>query len=221
MPPEHAGQQPAAARTVTSARTKLLVALGTAIVAGVAAALAGPLRNAPLIGWDVLAFVYGSWVWLTVWPLDPASAAAHATREDPGRDLADLLLLCAAIASLITVGMVLFGSTSGNARYGQAALAVVSVFLTWTLLQTVFTLKYARLYYSDTPGGIDFNDPVAPDYHDFAYLAVTIGMTFQVSDTDIQSKQVRRTVLRQASLSFPLAAVIIATTINLVAGLAK
>ena len=122
---QSAGQPPAASRAVASAGTKLLVALGAAIVAGVASALAGPLRNAPLIGWDVLAFVYGGWVWLTVWPLDPASAAAHATREDPNRDLADLLLLCAAIASLIAVGMALFGSTSGNARYGQAALAVV------------------------------------------------------------------------------------------------
>ncbi|TVZ02988.1 DUF1345 domain-containing protein [Trebonia kvetii] len=221
MDPESTGQHPAASRAVASAQTKLLVSLGAAIVGGAIAALAGPLRNAALIGWDILAFVYGGWVWFTVWPFDPASTQAHATREDPNRDLADLLMLCAAIASLIAVGMALFGSASGNARYGQAALAVVSVFLSWTLLQTVFTLKYARLYYSDTPGGIDFKDPEAPDYHDFAYLAVTIGMTFQVSDTDIQSKQVRRAVLRHASLSFPLVAVIIATTINLVAGLAK
>ena len=153
MRPETAGQQPAASRVVTSAQTKLLVALGAAIAGGAVAALAGPVRNAPLIGWDILAFVYGGWVWFTAWPLDPASTQAHATREDPSRDLADLLLLCAAIASLIAVGMALFGSVSGNARYRQAALAVVSVFLSWTLLQTVFTLKYARLYYSDTPGG--------------------------------------------------------------------
>ena len=63
---QSAGQPPAASRAVASAGTKLLVALGAAIVAGVASALAGPLRNAPLIGWDVLAFVYGGWVWLTV-----------------------------------------------------------------------------------------------------------------------------------------------------------
>ena len=85
----------------------------------------------------------------------------------------------------------------------------------------MFTLKYARLYYSGTPGGIDFNDSGAPDYADFAYLAFTIGMTFQVSDTNISSKQIRRTALRHAWLSFPLGAVIIATAINLVSGLAK
>jgi uncharacterized membrane protein len=95
------------------------------------------------------------------------------------------------------------------------------VFLSWSLVHTVFTLKYARLYYTGLPGGIDFNDTGAPDYHDFAYLAFTIGMTFQVSDTNIQSKPIRRTVLRHAWLSFPLVAVIIATSINLVSGLAR
>ena len=198
------------------------MSLGAAIAGGVAAALAGTWRDAPLIGWDILAFGYGGWVWFTVWPLDPASTEADANREDPGRDLADLVLLCAAIASLLAVGMVLFrAGAAGNAKYTQAALAVVSVFVSWALVHTVFTLKYARLYYSGTPGGIDFNDPGPPDYHDFAYLAFTIGMTFQVSDTDIRSREIRRTVLRHAWLSFPLVAVIIATSINLVSGLAR
>lgn len=223
MSPEPAGQQSAAVRPVTSARAKLLISLGAAIAAGAAAALAGAGRAAPLIGWDVLALVYGGWAWSTVWGLDPASAEDDARREDPSRDLADLLLLSAAIASLVAVGVVLFGAggASGNAKYLEAGLAVVSVFVSWTLVHTVFTLKYARLYYSGTPGGIDFNNTGSPDYHDFAYLAFTIGMTFQVSDTNIQSRDIRRTVLRHAWLSFPLVAVIIATSINLVSGLAK
>ena len=167
--------------------------------------------------------MYGAWVWSSVWGLDPASAEAEAKREDPGRDLADLVVLCAAIASLIAVGVVLFGAggASGNAKYLDAGLALVSVFVSWTLVHTVFALKYGRLYYSGTPGGINFNDTGAPDYRDFAYLAFTIGMTFQVSDTNIQSRDIRHTVLRHAWLSFPLVAVIIATSINLVSGLAK
>jgi len=223
MPPELADQQPAAVRAVTLARTKLLVSLGAGIAGGAAAALAGAGRMAPLAGWDILALVYGGWTWATIWRLGPASAEAAAKREDPGRDQADLVLLGAAAASLIAVGAVLFGASSagGNAKYLQAGLALVSVFVSWALVHTVFTLKYARLYYEGTPGGIDFNGTGAPDYHDFAYLAFTIGMTFQVSDTDIQSRQIRRTVLRHAWLSFPLVAVIIATCINLVSGLAK
>jgi len=118
---------------------------------------------------------------------------------------------------------VLFGAgqADGNLRYIQAGFALLSIFVSWTLIHTVFTLKYARLYYSDEVGGIDFNESDAPEYSDFAYLSFTIGMTFQVSDTDIESKPIRRTALRHAWLSFPLGAVIIAASINLVSGLAK
>ena len=222
MPHESADHRPAF-RAPSSARTKLLVSFGAAIAGGAAAAVAGGGRAAPLIGWDILALVYGSWVWATVWRLDAESAEADARREDPSRDQADLVVLGAAIASLIAVGVVLFraGSASGNGKYLLAALALISVFVSWALVHTVFTLKYARLYYAGTAGGIDFNGTGAPDYPDFAYLAFTIGMTFQVSDTDIQSRQIRRTALRHAWLSFPLGAVIIATSINLVSGLAK
>ena len=206
-----------------SARTKLLVSLGAAIVGGTAAALGGAGRAASLIGWDILALVFCVWVWATVWRLDAKSTASHAKREDPSFDLADLVLLGAAIASLLAVGVVLVGAArvTGNLKYLQAGFAVLSVFVSWTLIHTVFTLRYARLYYSGQTGGIDFNETGAPDYRDFAYLSFTIGMTFQVSDTNIQSKQIRRTALRHAWLSFPLGVVIIATSINLVSGLAK
>jgi uncharacterized membrane protein len=222
MPHESADHR-AASRAPSSARTKLLVCLGAAIAGGAAAAVAGAGRATPLIGWDILALGYGSWVWATVWRLDAAAAEVDATRQDPSRDQADLVVLGAAIASLIAVGVVLFGagSASGYGKYLLAGLALVSVFVSWALVHTVFTLKYARLYYAGAAGGIDFNGTGAPDYPDFAYLSFTIGMTFQVSDTDIQSKAIRRTALRHAWLSFPLVAVIIATSINLVSGLAK
>jgi uncharacterized membrane protein len=208
---------------LSSARRKLLVSFGAAIAGGAVAGAAGAGRAAPVIGWDILALVFCGWVWSTVWRLDAESTARHASQEEPSRDLADLALLGAAIASLIAVGVVLFGagSASGDLKYVEAGLALFSVFVSWTLIHTVFTLKYARLYYSGTPGGIDFNEAGAPDYADFAYLSFTIGMTFQVSDTNIESKQIRRTALRHAWLSFPLGAVIIATSINLVSGLAK
>jgi len=210
-------------RGFSSARTKLLVSAVAATTAGVAAALVGAGRAAPLIAWDVLAVVFCAWVWSTIWGLDAERTAGHANRENPSRDMADLALLGAAVASLVAVGVVLFGAghASGNTKYLQAALALVSVFVSWTLVHTVFTLKYARLYYSGQVGGIDFNEPDDPQYSDFAYLAFTIGMTFQVSDTNIETKEIRRTALRHAWLSFPLGAVIIATSINLVSGLAK
>lgn len=200
-----------------------MVAFAAGVVAGIGTWLLGAGRGAPLVGWDVLAVVFGAWTWRAVWPLGPSLTKAHSQEENPSRDLADALLIGAAIASLVAVGVVLFGasSESGNGRYWQAALAVLSVFISWTIVHTVFTLKYARLYYAGTPGGIDFNEEDPPQYTDFAYLAFTIGMTFQVSDTNLQTKEIRRAALRHAWLSYPLGAVIIATSINLVSGLAK
>jgi uncharacterized membrane protein len=214
---------PDARHSATSARTHLLVSFGVAVVAGAVAGVLGAGRATPLFGWDALAVVFCGWVWITVWKLDAKSTAGHANRENPSRDLADLLVLGAAVASVVAVGVVLFGAgnASGNAKYLEAGLALASVFVTWTLVHTVFTLKYARLYYSGEVGGISFNEDDDPQYSDFAYLAFTIGMTFQVSDTNIGTKEIRRTALRHAWISFPLGAVIIATSINLVSGLAK
>ena len=79
--------------------------------------------------------------------------------------------------------------------------------------------RYGDLYYGDVVGGIDFNEDDPPDYRDFGYLALTIGMTYQVSDTDLQNKIIRHTALRHALLSFVFGAVIVALTINSVASL--
>jgi uncharacterized membrane protein len=144
-----------------SARKKLLVSLGAALVGGAVAAVVGVGRTAPLIGWDILALVYCGWVWSAVWGLSAEVTASHATREDPSRDLTDVVMLGAAIASLIAVGAVLFraGAASGASRYLEAGLAFASVFVSWTLVHTVFTLMYARLYYSGEAGGIEFSRP--------------------------------------------------------------
>ncbi len=101
----------------------------------------------------------------------------------------------------------------------MTALGVASVVLAWGVVHTVFTIRYADLYYRHN-GGIDFNEKDDPDYRDFAYLAFTIGMTYQVSDTDLQTKAIRRTALKQALLSYLFGTAMIALTINIVAGLA-
>jgi uncharacterized membrane protein len=96
---------------------------------------------------------------------------------------------------------------------------VLSVVLSWTLLHTLFTLRYARLYYEGADGGIEFNQTEPPSYGDFAYLAFTLGMTFQVSDTNLKTHLIRMTALRHGLLSYLFGSVILATMINLVAGL--
>jgi len=209
-----------APRTDT-ARTHLLVATVVGVVTGLAAFNAG--RAAPLIGWDAAALTFCGWTWATVWGLDPTGTQEHSQRESPSRGWADALLLGAALASMIAVGAELFGASHapGSLKYLQAGFAVASVLLSWVVVHTVYALKYARLYYLGEPGGVSFNEDEPPQYTDFAYLAFTLGMTFQVSDTALQSKEFRRTALRQSWISFPLVAVIIAVSINLVSGLAK
>jgi uncharacterized membrane protein len=85
-------------------------------------------------------------------------------------------------------------------------------------VHTTFTTRYARLYYTGPDGGTSFNETDPPRYADFAYLAFTIGMTFQVSDTDLKTKEIRRTAVQHAPLPYLPGAVVIASTINMVAG---
>jgi uncharacterized membrane protein len=193
------------------------------MAAGTLVALPRSWQIGTLVGWDVAAAVYAAWSWATIWHRDPAATARLALREDPGRAIADALLLIASTASVLAVAAAIAAGRAGSPgeRDLHAGLAVASVVLSWTVVQTVFTLHYARLYYSHPAGGIDFNQEAPPRYSDFAYLAFTVGMTFQVSDTDLQTAALRAEALRQALLSYLLGAVILAATINLVAGLLR
>ena len=206
-----------------SAATRASVAAVAGVCAGALVALPGSWQIGTLAGWDVAAGVYVAWTWASIWHRDPAATARLALREDPGRPVTDALLLVASVASVLAVALAIAAGRDGGAttRDLHAALAVASVALSWTVVQTVFTAHYARLYYSRPAGGIDFNQAAPPRYTDFAYLAFTVGMTFQVSDTELQTAALRATVLRQALLSYLLGAVILATTINLVAGLLR
>ena len=205
-----------------SARLRVLVATALGVLGGGAVALVASWRFAVLAGWMIAAAVFVAWMWATLWPMTSSDTRRHACREDPGQATSDAVVLVAAVASLGAVALLLSGSqSSGSSKDLVAALGVSSVALAWATAHTVFTARYARLYYVNSFGGVDFNEDAEPRYRDFAYLAFTVGMTFQVSDTDITRQRFRDTVLRHMLLSYLLGAVVIATTINLIAGLAK
>jgi uncharacterized membrane protein len=191
------------------------------VIAGATAAFFTLPQAAALIGWDVAAVVFLLSDWATVWRLDPEATRRRATRLDPSRGIADLFVLAAGTAILAAVALALVraGNAQGGTKAYLLAIGLVSVVLSWLCVHTVFTLNYARLYYADEPGWIDFNDPDRPDYRDFAYLAFTIGMTFQVSDTNLTEKAIRRAALRHALISYLFGAVILALVINIVASL--
>ena len=206
------------------ARDRSVVRVIAALVVGLIVALAVGATfgwEFALAGWIAAAATYVVWTWLVVSGLDPATTAAHATREDPTRFVTEVIVVSASFASLGGVGYLLMaGSANGGEAIAAAAVGVISVAAAWFSVHTLFTLHYARLYYSDTPGGIDFKSKdEEPCYIDFAYVAFTVGMTYQVSDTDVQARPIRASVLRQALLSYLLGAVILAVTINLIAGL--
>jgi len=209
-----------AARSV-STRLRLAVSAAAGTAAGLAGGVTLSWQFGILIGWMVLAAVFIIWTWRTIWPMDAPATAAHALREDPGRRVFTALAIVAALFSLAGVALLLTDKSSPGGASVHAFISVTAIFLSWGVIQTIYTVRYAELYYSGTEGGVDFNAKTRPCYTDFAYLALTLGMTYQVSDTDLKTRTIRSTALRQALLSFLFGTVIVASTINLVAGLAK
>ncbi|GLY51469.1 DUF1345 domain-containing protein [Lentzea sp. NBRC 102530] len=204
-------------------RTKVVVAVAAGLVSGLAVTFTGHGEFGFLVGWDVATLVYLTRAWMVIWPMDAESTAQHAVRNDPTRRVAEVLLLVAALASLVSVGFVLARAahTTGGSELLRVGLGVLSVVLSWMVVHTIFTLRYARLYYYGADGGIDFNQAEPPDYGDFAYVAFSIGMTFQVSDTSLSGREMRRTALKHALLSYLFGTGVLATTINLVASISS
>ncbi|BBY25186.1 hypothetical protein MSTO_53910 [Mycobacterium stomatepiae] len=206
-------------RDTVAVRMVIVVVLGVVVAIVVGDALGG--RYA-LVGWIIAAGVYVAWTQLILFGMDAEQTRIWATREDPTRWLADAVILTASVASLGGVGYVVAaGSRSGAGAIQAAVVGILSVAASWFAVHTLYTVHYARLYYSDEPGGIDFHDPELPRFRDFAYVAFTVGMTYQVSDTEINLTSIRATVLRHAMVSYLLGAVVLAVTINLIAGLSS
>lgn len=175
-------------------------------------------------GWNAAAIAF----LLTVWPViiraDSSRAPQLAAREDQTEGSARLLLVGASVASLLGAGYALHlaGQKSGAPRGLLIGAAVLTVILSWTVINTVYTLRYADQHFRSTPGGIAFgaeDGQQHPSYRDFAYVAFTIGMTYQVSDTTLRDPQIRRTVLAHAILSYVFGVVIVAGSVNLISGL--
>ena len=218
------GNRMATASVSLDQRRRLLIA---AVLGGAGAAVTTPFvpwQLSVLAGWDLAAaFVAGS-VWIFVSTFDAAKTQDVATREDDSRALVDLIMVAASVVSLVGVvlGLAHARTHSGGVSAVLTSVAVFTVFLSWFTVHTLFTLRYAHLYYSAPPGGIDFSKPdEQPDYLDFAYVAFTVGMTFQVSDTDIPQRTIRRAVTRHALLSYLFGTVIVGVVINVVGNLIR
>lgn len=181
---------------------------------------AGPAAHC-LVAFTVAALAFAVPLLVVMLRADADETVAYVGGLDAGRSFVDVIALVAALGSLAGIGMMFLASgTKSSAGIAEASIAVGTIVSAWILVPTVYAMRYARHWFNAQPDCIDLHMDGPPRYSDFVYLAFTIAMSFAVSDTDLKTSQMRRLALHQAWLSYALGTVIIAATINLVAGLA-
>ncbi|MEW1952458.1 DUF1345 domain-containing protein [Terrabacter sp. NPDC080008] len=204
--------------------------LAVAAVLGVLAGLFVPLGAAHSLLTHALAgFVVGGLVFAVpllvhIWRQDAASTQERVRGRDGDAAWYDIVIIVVGLASLAGVGILLVGSQSkGTTQVVEALVGVLVVAVGWVCVHTVYVLRYARLYYAEVEGGrlspIDFNMAEDPAFSDFAYFSFNLGMAYQVSDTAVRSPQVRKVILKHCLLAYLYGTIVIASTINLVAGI--
>lgn len=202
----------AAGRLLISLAVSLVVALGISN---------DHLVMRVLAAWDAGAVVFLGLAWWLIARSDAEHTRMRAAEDDPGGPGVFIVVLISSIASIAVAVLVLRDVKSIDpASTGLVEfLGVIAIVVAWFMTQTAYTLHYAHLYYRNdgSVGGIDFNDEGDPDDLDFAYFAFIIGMTFQVADTNISDRGIRRAVLRHALISFVYNTIIIGLSINLFA----
>lgn len=202
------------------------------IVAGLVAALAAawlwllpntfPNEFKLLVVWLAYSLTFLLLAWLVILTTDAAETYASATRQDDARTLGRWLLILPSVASLAVTLLALLRANALKHTPAESQLtvaAILSVITAWGVLHTAYTLHYAYLYHQDGKGGVKFDGSDKPVYSDFAYLSFTVGMTYQISDTDLQSPAFRRAVLGHELLSYMFGTAVIALSINVLSNL--
>ena len=181
-----------------------------------------------LAAFDLAAVGFLGAIWIMMARASPAAMRGRAHTEDESRHVVLALSAAVALAILLSIAFELRGLRElqpGEAG-ARVALAVVTILLAWFFMNTMFALHYAHFYYIDAEGaaheaarGLAFPGGKPPDYWDFLYFSFVIGMTFQVSDVQIEAHRLRRTALAHGVLAFFFNVVVLALTINIIAGL--
>ncbi|MEU3304998.1 DUF1345 domain-containing protein [Streptomyces sp. NPDC006678] len=192
--------------------TVLGAAVGT-LVAFLAHPLLGILAG--IAAAETLFVVTG---WFALWPMDAAATLHNVRREEFRPVLEELAVVGTAVCGLVGIVVLLLVGHS-DLSHAAAATAFCGVFMAWAALHLMYATRYAFLFYLPPRGGIDFNSDDPPQYSDFLYFSYNLGMTYQVSDTDVSSPAIRAIALRHCLLSYVFGASILATTINLVTGI--
>ena len=206
-------------RILSTRRALLCLAAGA--VAGFAAALVWTLELGLILGWCVAATSALAWVWLIGWHQDAAGTERLAEEENQSRST-DVWVVLAAVASLVVVAVALKRSGGKDpVAVVIVLLSVLSVVLAWAMVNTVFALKYARLYYVDEPDheGFEVAMEDSPAYSDFAYLAFAVGMSYASAEIAPNQQRTRKVVLGHSLLSYLFGTGVIAVAVSLVTNL--
>jgi uncharacterized membrane protein len=180
-----------------------------------------------MIGWDCFSFCMIIISGVIFSSMRPRQIRVLAKTEDSGRIVVFFVVLTAILGSLLGVLLLLGNKEAWLLPKGvETAIYITGVVCSWVLLHSMFTYRYALLYYGDHPldpdvrtVGLQIPNELWPDYLDFAYFSFVIGMTFQVSDIEISSRTIRRLALVHGLLSFLFNTVIVALTINVIVDL--
>jgi len=174
-------------------------------------------QYAPAAGWIASAAVYLVWIWASLTNMTAAAIEVFAQQRHLARGPAETVIVVASIASL---GGVAFLLTAGTAKGPDATIAAavgfLSVIASWLVVQAVYAVRYAILYYTAPVGGIEFNSDDKPTFTDFAYLACTIAVTYGVTDTAVKNRPIRKAVLEHAMVSYLFGTVIVAITVQVI-----
>jgi uncharacterized membrane protein len=200
--------------------------LGVAALVGAVVGVVVPTPKAEngaanaLIGFAVFGLLFCIPLLGTVMHASTEKTEAYLQGADPTRSMTDVVVVVASIASLAGVAFMLVGSPTGS-RVFEAVVTIASIAVGWLLIHSIYAIRYARHWYNAQQQSVDFNTDSKPRFSDFAYLSFTLGMTYQVSDTNLKTPEVRKIVLHHTLLSYVFGTVIIAATINLISGLVK
>jgi uncharacterized membrane protein len=199
-----------------NARQLVSVLIGCVVGVIVAVIWSVPLGALAAIAVIGAAFVISAVI--VLWPMDADATRRHVGREDFRPAVDELFVVALAIGAVTVIALILILGRS-HGQNVAAAIGLAGVFMNWAVLHMMYAARYAHLYYAAPVGGIDFNSDESPAYRDFFYFSYNLGMTYQVSDTSVSSSAIRSVVLRHCLLSYIFGTVILAATINLVAGI--
>jgi uncharacterized membrane protein len=207
------------------AQMRCLIAAIAAIAAYFVFHLFASAPTCIIAAWDGFALTLLALLWFSILSSGIEGIRFRARNQDLSKLLIFIFTIAAACSSIFAVVALLSAAKNGNHVGLHAALSILAVLAAWTLVHTMFTLRYAHFYYGegespDQPvGGLEFPSDENPNYLDFAYFSFVIGMTCQVSDVQISSKSLRSLALVHGILSFCFNTVILALTINTLSGL--